>query len=343
MKTFKAGIIGCGTIFPMHAQSLKNMKGVELVSVCDIKEARGWAKAKAYKCRFYSDYKKMFDRERLDVVHVCTPHYLHMPMAVEAARRKINVLTEKPMALNPSDAKKEIDAARKNRVALGVIFQNRFNPGSRLVKKRIDDGSLGNLKGAKLILTYSKPDSFYRKSDWKGRIAKEGGGVVIDQAIHYLDILRWLAPEPIRYVEASVANRMHSFIDVEDSAEGIIMFKDGFYVCFYLINCYSYDADPVIEMDCGKGRVHIVKDSAHIGYYNTGKEENAEPRKDEYIDYGDGIKDYWGYCHYSQIKDYYDSLRKGVSPAVTGEDAIETQKLVWAIYESSRRRAKVYL
>jgi len=342
MKVFKVGIIGCGTIFPMHAQSLKNVKGVRLVSVCDIKKDRAASKAKLYQCNYYTDYKKMFQCEDLDAVHICTPHYLHMPMIVEAAKHKINILTEKPMGLNPKEAQKEIAAAKKAKVVLGVIMQNRFNPGSRLVKKRIEDGSLGHLKGAKLVLTYHKPDSYYKKSNWRGRLAKEGGGVVIDQAIHYLDIMRWLVPSPVDYVEASVHNRIHSFIDVEDSAEGVIKFRNGFYVCFYLINCYSYDADTEIEIDCQKARVRIIKDSARIGYYNDGAED-AKPKANEYIDYGDGVRDYWGFCHYNQISDFYDALRQKRPPAVTAEDAKKTQDLVWAIYESSRRKTKIYL
>jgi len=342
MKIFRVGIIGCGTIFPMHAQSLKNVKGVKLVSVCDVKRSRAKKAAGLYRCASYKDYRKMFDRECLDAVHILTPHYLHKPMVIEAARRGINILVEKPMGLNPKEAAKEIAAAGRSKVGLSVISQNRFNPGSRLVKKRIEDGSLGRMKAAKLVLTYHKPDSYYRKSDWKGRLDKEGGGVVIDQAIHYLDILRWFSPSPIDYVEAKVANRFHSFINVEDSAEGVIKFKDGFYACFYLMNYYSYDDDPTIEIDCEKARVRIVKDSAYIGYYK-GKEEKAGPKAGEYIDYGDGVRDYWGYCHFSQIREYYDSLRAARGPAVTGEDALKTQKLVWAIYESSRRNSRVCL
>ena len=343
MKTFRVGIIGCGTIFPMHAQSLRNIKAVKIVAVCDVKEARAKEKSIQYRCRYYEDYKKMLSKEHLDAVHICTPHYLHMPMVIEAAKRGINVLVEKPMGLNPKEAWKEVVVTKANKVTLGVISQNRFNPSSQLVKKRIGDGSLGRLKSAKLVLSYHKPDSYYRKSPWKGRKKFEGGGVVIDQAIHYLDVIRWLVPSPVEYVEASCAKRMHSFINVEDCAEGVIKFKNGFYACFYLINFYSYDDDPEIEIDCEKARVNIIKDSARIWYYRSSRIEKASPKPGEYIDYGDGVRDYWGYCHYNQIKDFYDSLRKGKKPAITGEDAFKTQELVWAIYESSARKRRIYL
>lgn len=342
MKTFTAGIIGCGTIFPMHARSLKKIKGVRLAAVCDISAGRARAKAGEYNCAYYTDYRRMLRTECLDSVHICTPHYLHLPMILEAAKNKINILTEKPMGLDPAQARREIAAARKERVVFSSIFQNRFNPGSRLVKKRVGDGRLGKLRAGKLILTYHKPDSYYKKSKWKGRLAKEGGGVVIDQAIHYLDMVRWLIPSPIDYVEAHCSRRMHSFIDVEDSAEGVVKFKNGFYLCFYLSNTYSYDDDPVIEFDCEKARVRVIKDSAYIEYRKGGSEK-AEPRPDEYIDYGNGVRDYWGYCHYNQIADFYDALRQKRRPAVLPEDALKTQELVSAIYDSSKRNKRIYI
>lgn len=341
MKKIRVGIIGCGTIFPMHAQSLVNIKNVEIVAVCDIKEKRARDKAAAYLCDYYTDYRKMLKSASLDAVHICTPHYLHLPMVLESAKNKINIVCEKPMALNPKDAARQIKCAKDNHVLFMVISQNRFNPSSRLVKKRIGDGSLGTLKGGKITLTYHKPDSYYKKSDWKGRKKLEGGGVVIDQAIHYLDIMRWLVPSPIDYVESNVTNRCHSFIDVEDEATGIIKFKNGFIACFYLINYYSYDADPQIELDCEKAKVNIVKDSARIGYL-SGREEFAAPDDDEYIDYGDGVKDYWGYCHFTQIKDFYDAFNGRKSLEIKPEDSLVTQKLVWAIYESSRLKKKIY-
>lgn len=338
---FKAGIVGCGNIFLMHAQSLINTPGVELSAVCDIRRLRAHSAAKKYNCRYYLEYKEMLEKENLDSVHILTPHYLHPRMAIQALSKRINVLTEKPIAINPLDAQKMIRTAKRNNVKLGVISQNRYNPGSQLAKKNILAGSLGKIKAAKLILTYYKPDAYYKNSDWKGRLKLEGGGVLIDQAIHFIDVLRWLIDDEVEYVETNIARRMHKFIEVEDLAEGIIKFKKGTYVCFYLMNFYSYDADPEIEMDCEKGRVKIVKDSARIGFYN-GREITARPRPGEYIDYGKGRKDYWGFCHWIQIKEFYRALREGREPQVNGEEALKTQEIVWSIYKSARLGKRVY-
>jgi len=341
MKTYAVGIIGCGNIFPMHAESLSKTPGVRLAAVCDTRRERAREKAHHYQCAYYTDYRTMLKKEPLDCVHICTPHYLHAPMALESAGRGIHALVEKPMAITSRDASKMLTAFKDSKLTLGVISQNRFNPGFQLVKRLADSGDLGSIFSSKLVLSYHKPDAFYRKSDWKGTWDKEGGGVVIDQSIHFLDVLQWIIDSDIDYIEANVANRMHRFIRVEDCAEGVVRFRNGAYVCFYLMNFYSYDADIQIEMHCEKARVKIIKDSAYVEF-SDGRKKEARPRPNEYIDYGQGVKSYWGYCHYNQIRDFYDSLRRGKKPAITGLDGKKALDIVLAIYESSKRKKRVY-
>jgi predicted dehydrogenase len=341
MKIYKVGLIGCGNIFPMHAMSLKNIRGVEIQAVCDIKLPRAVAQAQKYNCNYYTNYGQMFSKEQLDAVHILTPHHLHAPLAIYAAKKKVNILVEKPMALNPQEAQKMIEAAQENKVKLGVIFQNRYNPAAKLISARFKSRALGKLISAKLVLSWHKPDEYYSKSEWKGTKQKEGGGVVIDQAIHSLDLLNYLTNDNLDFVYAHVANRMHKIVKVEDVAEGIIKFKKGSYICFYTINYYSYDADVETELHCQKARVKIIKDSCWIEYYN-GKKEKALPHPKDYIDYGDGVRDYWGHCHLLQIKDYYNSLRKNKAPFIDGAEAKKTQDLVWAIYKSSQTNRRIY-
>lgn len=325
----------------MHAQSLVNTPDMELVAVCDIKPKRlRQAKAK-YHCRAYTDYKEMIAKEKPDAVHILTPHYLHPPMAIHALNNKVNVLSEKPISIDLADGYRMLSAAKKNKVKLAVVSQNRFNPGSLLVKKNIIDGKLGNIKAAKLAITYHKPDSYYRKSDWKGRLAKEGGGVLIDQAIHFVDVLTWIVNDKVDFVEGNCERRMHKFIEVEDLAEGVIKFRKGSYICFYLMNFYSYDADPEIEIDCDNGRVRMVKDSALIRF-NNGSVIEAKPDAKGCIDYGEGARDYWGSCHWVQIKNFYQALKEGRQPDVSPEEALKTQQIVWNIYKSARTGKRIY-
>lgn len=341
-KELRVGIIGCGNIFPMHARPIANIKGLKLTHVCDIDKTKAFKRAKEYECGFYRYYKEMLRKEKLDCVHILTPHYLHAEMAIQAARHKTNILVEKPMAINPRDASRMINAANKNNVKLGVIYQNRYTPASRLLKENLDNGKLGKIKAIKLVLSYHKPDEYYKKSNWKGTWKKEGGGVLIDQAIHFIDTLRWLVGDDVDYVESHMANRMHKSIEVEDLAEGVIKFKKGAYICFYLINYYSYDDETEIEIDCEKGRVNIIKESARVGLYD-GTVLEAKPNPDDYIDYGEEVRNYWGGCHIKQIEDYYRSLREGNDPWIDGHEGKATQDLVWAMYKSARQGKRVIL
>jgi len=342
MDKLKVGIIGCGNIFPMHAESIRQNKKGLIKAVCDIKPGKAKKSSKKYKAACYTDYKKMLKKEKLDVVHICTPHYLHKDMSIESLRSGVNVLQEKPMALNLKEAFKIAMEAKKSNKKYGIVFQNRFTPAALLSKRIISTGKIGKILSGKLFLTWHKPDSYYAKSDWKGTFDKEGGGVVIDQAIHSLDLLRWLFESDIKYVEASVFNRLHDVVKVEDEASGVVMFKSGAYINFYTMNHYSYDDDVVMEIHGEKGRIKIVKDSAKI-YFYSGRNLSVKPRTEDYIDYGNGVKDYWGVCHSLLIDRFYDAVIKNKKIEINEDEGLKTQALVEAIYESSRINARLVL
>ena len=186
MKKLNVAIIGCGGISVMHLDSAYALNESEIIAVCDIVEERAVKTAKKYNTKYYTDYKEMFSKEKLDVVHLCLPHYLHTIVANDALRAGINVLSEKPMSIKYADALETVGLAEKSGLKYGVIFQSRYNAPSVLVKKRIKDGKLGKVQCGRIVLTWHRPDDYYDSSDWKGTWEKEGGGVVIDQAIHSL-------------------------------------------------------------------------------------------------------------------------------------------------------------
>lgn len=342
MKTYKAGIIGCGNIFPMHAASIGLTGMAEVAAVCDVKEDRAKKAAEAYHCAYYTDYQEMIDNAGIDVVHVCTPHYLHPSQVIYAAKANKHVLTEKPMSITVEDAKAMIEACEASGVTFGVIFQNRYNPGSQLIKNALTDGSLGAVLGGKCSVTWDRSDEYYSKSDWKGTWDKEGGGVLIDQAIHTMDLLRWFVDDEIEYVDAQIGNRAHEIIQVEDSAEGVIKYKNGAVTGFYAVNYYSYDAPVEIELHCEKGIAKMVADKATIRY-NDGTEISRDKNQNEIIDYGAGVKNYWGVSHSKQIKAFYEDVAAGRTPYISGREAFKTQEMIAAVYQSGKEKKRIYL
>ena len=335
MDKLRVGVIGCGRISVRHLIPLTKIDEVELVACCDIKPERADEAAKNYGIKAYYSYEDMISNEKLDAVHLCLPHYLHSKVAIYAFEHGINVLTEKPMDVDLQSAQKAVDVAKQKNVLFGVIFQCRYNNPAQLVKKAITSGKLGKIISARSILTWNRPDNYYSSSDWKGTWDKEGGGVVIDQAIHSIDLVNWLIDSEIESISCSMHNRGHKMVNVEDSAEGLITYKNGTKYGFYCMNNYACDEPIEIRLFCENGRVTFGYHDANI-IYNDGTTEQAH--EDNKTNAADGGKDYWGSWHIRQIRQFYNAVLKKEQLEVSGEEALKTHKLIMTIYEKGGMR-----
>ncbi len=329
MNKLKIGIIGCGRISVMHLASIVESQKAELVACCDVKKERANAVASKYGVKAYYDYKEMLDKENLDAVHLCLPHYLHSKVAIDAFEKGVNVLTEKPMDIDYKTAERAVKIAKEKGVLFGVISQCRYNNSAKLVKKAKESGKLGKIISARSILTWSRSDDYYLESDWKGTWDKEGGGVVIDQAIHSIDLVNWIVNEEVESIACSMSNRGHDIVKVEDTAEGYIKYKNGTTYAFYCMNNYGFDEPIEIRLYCEKANVVFGYDDAYI-YYNDGSVEEAHQIENT-VEY-EGGKDYWGFQHAKQIEQFYKALLKEEELDISGEEALKTHKLICEIY-----------
>lgn len=329
----KVGIIGCGNIFTMHATSCDYLKNAKLVAVCDIKKNRADKAASKYSAKAYYDYKELIDNETLDVVHVCVPHYMHPVISRYALEKGVNVLCEKPMSIKYEDAIYNVKLAEEKGLKYGIIFQCRFNDTSRLIKENIESGKLGKVLSARVVLTWCKPDEYYSLSDWKGTWDKEGGGVIIDQAIHSLDLANWfINDEPIS-VEAHLANRGHKIMEVDDTGEGFIHYKNGATLGFWAMNNYACDEAIEIRLCCEKGKAYMSYDDARIEFNDGETISIKQGAGDIYYENG---KDYWGFQHVRQIDDFYDAVENNREPKISGKEALKIQKIICEIYDKGR-------
>ena len=337
----KSVVIGCGKISVMHCVSIKKQNNAYLAAVCDIKEDRAKKAAEEYETKYYTDWKKMLDEEKPDAVHICTPHYLHPEMAIYALQKGINVLTEKPMAIHYEDALKMAEASKKSGKSLVVSFQNRFNPGSLLIKNTLDSGRLGKIISARAMVTWNRSDEYYSKSDWKGTWDKEGGGVIIDQAIHTLDLMNWYIGSKAVEVSATINNRAHSIVKVEDSSEGYIKYANGTNACFFAINYYGYDAPVELELYCEKGIAKLVREKATITF-NDGGVEIQDRNPNQFFEFKNA-KQYWGVGHMMEIENFYTSLSEGKKPKNSVDEVLDTHHLIDAIYKSGKENRKIVM
>ena len=329
MKKLRIGIVGCGRISVMHLAAASALKEAELVACCDVKKERADEVAKKYGIQAYSSYEEMLSSERLDAVHICLPHHLHTKAAIYAFEKGVHVLSEKPMDVDLESAVKAVQTAKEKGVLYGVIFQCRYNNAAQLVKNAAKSGALGKIVSARSTLTWTRPDSYYQESDWKGTWDKEGGGVVIDQAIHSIDLVNWIVDSQVESVSCSMANRGHEIVKVEDSAEGLITYKNGVRYGFYCMNNYGCDEPIEIRLYCEKAKVVFGYDDAYI-YYHDGRVEEAHQGSVEEVE---GGKDYWGFQHGRQIEQFYRACL-GLEPLeISGEEALKTHRLIMEIYE----------
>jgi len=334
MEKLRVGVIGCGRISVRHFLSLKAIEDVELVACCDNKPERADESAKEYGIKAYYSYEEMIEKENLNAVHLCLPHYLHSKVAIYAFEHGIHVLTEKPMDVNYENAEKAVNVAKEQGLTFGVIFQCRYTEPARLVRKAVDSGKLGKILSVRSVLTWNRSDDYYSSSDWKGTWDKEGGGVVIDQAIHSIDLANWIINSDIESVSCSMHNHGHKKVNVEDTAEGLITYTSGTKYSFYCMNNYSADEPIEIRMVCENGKVTFGYHDALI-VYNDGTTEEAH---EEQVKKAEGGKDYWGSWHIRQIRQFYNALLGREPLEVSAEETLKIHKLIMRLYDEGGMR-----
>lgn len=334
----RVGIIGCGGISNVHIPPLMEMDFVRIAAVCDIKPDRLAAAAKKTGAEPMTDWQALVARDDIDMVHVLTPHYLHAPMAIAALNAGKHVLTEKPMASSIEDAEKMIAAADASPATLSVIFQNRYNPSTLELKRLIDSGETGRLLCARASICWHRTAPYYTESGWRGAWATEGGGVLINQAIHTLDLLSFLGG-PIARVRGHIStDLLGGVIEVEDNCHAVFEYENGATGVLYATNNYGVDSPILLEMVFENAVYQLVAEKLF-------KVEDGIPTliiRGENANHL-GVKSYWGASHKIQIARVYECLKTGKPFEIDGRSAFPALNLVKAIYESSGKNDWVAL
>lgn len=338
MKKLKVAIVGCGRISVSYQEAFHKLQDRICVVAAvdkDIEKAERFAEEfKA--CEALSDIAELYDKE-VDVAHICLPHDLHAPTAVDLMQRGMHVLTEKPLALTLQDADRMIESSRTTGKKLGCIFQTRYNETVQQLKKRYEQNEFGEVLTARSYLSWYRPDSYYESGNWKGTWEHEGGGTLIDQAIHSIDRVRYILGSDVEWIEGSIHNHAHHNRAIEDAAEAAIGFRNGCIYNLYSCNYYGFDSPINIEFCGSRGRFGLVQD---MGYTWIGGQykEYHEVNKTESVG-----KDYWGTTHVMQIEDFYDSVLYDTPVKVDGQEGRKTLEIVKGIYLSSLERRRIYV
>ena len=343
------GIIGAGVIGPAHAASIAALPGAELISVADPFPGRAESIAEQYGARPYTDVRTMLKREALDVVNVCTPSGMHAEHACMAMGHGRHVMVEKPMGIT----KESIDSMLRVQQAMGVklaaIYQKRFEPGNRRVHDLIADSAFGRLVLGTVQLPSWRSQAYYDSGDWRGTWQLDGGGVLMNQGIHVIDLLLWFMG-PVATVHAHTNTLVHR-MEAEDVATAVLQFQNGGQATISATTCafpglpsridlYGESGSATLEDDCLVGLLKAadcpeVPPTGLSGESRRRLQSQSAPTMDP----SESMLD----PHGLQIRDMIEAVTEGREPAINAIEGRRAVDLILSIYESARTGREIAL
>lgn len=341
-RVLKFSLIGTGVGASLLAKAAKVLRDEGLIELTAIASRRrekviNFASEYAFK-KYYTDYIEMLSKEEPDIVAISTPHYLHFPMAIEAIELGIHTLVDKPMAVNLYEANEMIRRAEKAGVKLGVVLQSRFNKNVRFIKELVDKEILGKLILGEAIVEWYRPQEYYATSRWRGRWATEGGGVLINQAIHTIDLLLWIMGEP-NYLWAQIDTVAHD-IEVEDIAIALVRFRNNALgviqgsTAIYpgmptRLEIHGTRGTAILEGDNIK-TISIMEEKIKIPEVKVEKMEAWRVPEAVPIE-----------NHVALLRDFIMAIKEDRRPSVDGYEGRRSLELILAIYKSAKEGAIV--
>ena len=347
------GIVGGGVIGPLHAQAIAAQPDARLVAVCDVVPGAAEKLAGQYGAEAMTDLDAMLARDDIQIINVCVPSGLHAEIGIKAAQAGKHVICEKPIDITLDAADRLTAACEAAGVKLQVISQHRFSASMQRLKRAIDDGSLGTLVLGNAEIFWYRAQAYYDSGGWRGTWALDGGGCLMNQGVHYVDLLQW-AMGPVASVSAKMGTLAHERIEVEDVAVAVIQFTNG------AIGSLIATTDAFPGYTCrleivGTGGSVILEDGeikawnlksemGEVGAYGRSKEAKKAEASTNGTTIGLGAADpaaiSWG-GHAYEIRDLIDAIHQDRAVALPGDEARNALELILAVYRSAETGREV--
>ena len=340
MTKVNFGIIGCGAIAVKHGEAIKNSNLANLDACFDTNFSRAGDFADIYGGKAFSDLGFFLSLSDIDVVSICVPSGLHASLGIACANAGKHVLVEKPMALSLQEADDLIRACKENGVLLGVVHQNRSKPAIKMLRKAIEETRFGKLTHASAVIRWNRNDGYFQKEAWRGT-KKMDGGLLINQAIHNIDLLQWMMGD-VEKVYAFTDTFLRK-IETEDVGVAVLRFKNGALGTIEAASTiYPKNLEESLNVFGEKGSVIIEGVSASIPkVWNFENVSSEEKETISALIAETNIPSYQG--HLEVINDMADAVKTGRQPIVNGSDGRKAIELILAIYDSANTGLPVEL
>ena len=333
------GIVGCGMISQFHAKAIAEVAGTKLIACYDRRAESATTFAKETGCTPYDDLDAMLADPKVDIVTICTPSGAHMEPAVAAANAGKHVIVEKPLEITLTRCDKIINACKKNNVTLSTILPSRFHKSSQMLKAAVDAGKFGTLTLGDSYVKWFRTQEYYDSGAWRGTWALDGGGALMNQAIHSVDLLIWLMG-PVAELSAKTATLAHERIEVEDVATASLRFENGALGVIEATTAAFPGALKKIELHGSHGSATIEEEDIKSWEFAkmTAKDKKIAAEFGSVTETGGGAADPSAIghaAHAAQFRDVVKAIKKGTAPSIDGAEGRRSVEVILAIYKAA--------
>ena len=328
------GILGCGNVAAVHAEAIRHVPDLKLVAVCSRSAASARKLAERFQVPWHTDIKQFLAVPSLQAADICTPSGTHSALGCAAAKCGKHVLVEKPIDVSLAAADSLIEACERAGVRLGVSLQSRFLDAPRILKAAVDTGRFGTPVAASAYIKWYRTPDYYRSAPWRGTISLDGGGALINQAIHTVDLLRWIMG-PVEALNAFSARRVHSQIEGEDTMVTALRFRSGALGVIEAGTSIYPGFKRRLEISGTEGTAILDGDNITVWALRDGSPNPAPPSREIADGSADPMAiDFEG--HRRIMDDFAAAIREGRKPLVDGYEGRQSLELVLNAYESAR-------
>ncbi|MBN1624516.1 MAG: Gfo/Idh/MocA family oxidoreductase [Clostridia bacterium] len=343
-KKLGIGIIGLGVISEIHIDAITMIDDARITAVCTRDLIKAENTANVLGCKWYTDYRKLADDPDVDVVVLCTPSGSRLPMVEYIAAAGKHIISEKPLEITPERIDGMLKACRENNVFIASIFHKRYHPVYKWIKASIDNGLFGEILTTDIMMKWYREPEYYSNSSWRGTMALDGGGALMNQCVHFIDMVQWFN-NGVKSVFARTDRKLHKNIEGEDTAVAVVEYNNHAYGVIEATTCAYPGFSTVITVNGTKGGVICENEDIKELKLMNGAEKNINiPQKDESGEHGGDArtnKKNDSSLHLYQLTEIVRAILEGEQPPVAGSEARHAVEIITSMYESAKTNMPV--